>query len=484
VRFATSFAALAFLVIGVCLASPFNQALSWAGKATTHFALFTAQPNDNAQELLTRLEKARLFFEKSGWASQDLKQPLCILAFPSEKDFDAYRPTPGAFAFYQHTRQGDFVLMRSLDPAYYSVVVHEYTHYIVHHAGLRLPLWLNEGLADLYSTLESQQGQVLVGTPPPGREDILRHKAWLDWNTLTAVDSQSPYYRQPDKMLLFYSQSWAFVHLLALNTVYENRFHEFLSTISGNPTTEGSFTATYHKSLQDLGSETEQNVKGNGLVAHAINLDVRTGLLQSAEVADPGKQAEFLLADVLAANPNAFNDAKARLDGLAARYPDDPHAEESLGFLAFNANRKSEAEEHFARAVKAHSNNAEVLSLLAHFQIEHGASGDAVIDLLRRALAADGTNYNALLELGFAAAKSQQFDVAVQALEKIQPKPEHAFPVWYTMAYCLSELHLNNRALVSIEKAQKTANNPRDKQQASELLAYINDEAKEEVASK
>ena len=426
-----------------------------------------------------------MFFQKSGWATRDLNHPLRILAFRSEKDFDSYRPNPGAFAFFQHTHQGDFVIMRTLEPEYYSVVVHEYTHYIVEQSGLKLPLWLNEGLADFYSTIDSRQAEVLVGAPPPGREDRLRANRWMDWHALTSVDQDSPYYREPDKMLLFYAQSWAFVHLLALDTAYENRFRGFLSAISGSSTTEGPLTATYNKTLDDLGAETAQDEKANRLGSRLVDLDTRSGILQSADVADSSKQAEFILADVQAANPNALPEAKARLDLLAAQYPDDPHAEESLGFLALKSNLKSEAEEHFARAVKDHSQNSMVLTSLAHLQLEHGGSSAEAISLLQRALEIDGANYNALLELGFAAAKSQKFDLAVETLGKItDPKPEHTYAVSYTLAFCLSALHLNNRALVSAEVARKTARNPRDKQQADSLLAYISSESKEEMATK
>jgi len=484
-RFATSFAALAFLVIGVCLASPIGLTTSrWTGQATAHFALFTPEPNAGAHELLERLERTRLFFEKMGWASKDLKRPLSILAFGSEKEFDAYRPNPAAFAFYQRTREGDFVLMRSLEPEHYSVVVHEYTHFIVEHSGLKLPLWLNEGLADFYSTMESREAQVIVGTPPPGREATLHGHDWIDWHTLVGVDHQSPYYRQADKMMLFYAQSWAFVHLLALNTEYADKFRGFLGNIPGNSTAEDTLSSTYHKSLQDLGSETEEHVKAKRLTPRAVDIDIRPGILQSAEVADSGKQAEFALADVQALNPNGQEEAKTRLAMLAAKYPDDPSAEESLGFLAMRSGLKAEAEEHFEHAVKNHSTDPEVLFSLAHLKLAREGSSDEAIDLLQRAIAGNGSYYNALLELGFAAAKSQRFDLAVEALGKIpEPKPEHAFGVSYTLAYCLSELHLGSQARINAEQAAKIATNARDKKQSAELLAYLQQESKRDLAT-
>jgi Flp pilus assembly protein TadD len=392
---------------------------------------------------------------------------------------------PGAFAFYQRTREGDFVFMRSLEPKNYSVVVHEYTHFIAEHAGLKLPIWLNEGLADFYSTMESREAQVIVGTAPPGREATLHGQNWMDWHTLTEVDRESPYYRQPEKMLLFYSQSWAFVHMLALNTAYENKFQGFLATMSGNSSAENALSATYHKTLEDLGSETEQEMKAKRVESRTIDLDIRQGVLQSAEVADSVKQAEFAFADVLAANPNVVAEAKVRLEVLVAKYPDDPRAEESLGFLTMKAGLKSDAEAHFVRAVKNHSEDPEVLFSLAHLQLARGGSDEEAIQLLQRAIARNGTYYNALLELGFTAAKIERFDLAIEALSKItEPKIEHAFDISYTLAYCLSELHQNSRAKLAAELARKIAVKPHDKEEVAELLTYIKQESKQEEASR
>jgi Flp pilus assembly protein TadD len=483
-RLATSFAAIAFLVVGLCLASPMTPAASrWTGQATAHFALFTSQDAASRQDLLERLERTRLFFEKMGWPAHDLKRPLRILAFSSEKEFEAYAPIPAAFAFYQRTREGDFVLMRPLEPENYPAVMHEYTHFIVEHSGLQLPLWLNEGLADFYSTLDSREGQVAVGTPPRGREETLRCNEWMDWQQLTGVDHSSPYYQELNKMLLFYSQSWALVHVLALDTDYESKLHGFLTAVSANSPAEDPWSATYHRSLREVGSQAQQEFTGNKLKPRLFDLDIRPGALQSAEAADATEQTEFALAAVLAANPKRLGEAKVRFEILAAKYPDDPRPAESLGVMSWGAGQKGEAEREFELAVKKHSHDPEILFLLAHLKLARNSTDEA-IDLLQQALAVNPEYYNALVELGFAAAKSQNFQLAAATLEKIaQARPEHAFQVAYTLAYALSELNQTNRARGVAEQSWKLASNAHDKQQATELLAYIQHEAKEEGAT-
>jgi len=477
-------AALAFLVMGACLGSPLTPLIEWVGRATAHFAIFTKGADPHEEELLGRLETARLYFKGIGWASRDLKRPLTIVAFPSPKDFETYGFNPAAFAFYQRTWSGDFVLMRALEPEHYSVAVHEYTHFVVEHTGLRFPLWLNEGLADFYSTLQYRNAQALVGVPPPGREDSLRRNGWMDWNTLASVDQSSPYYRQREMMLSFYAQSWALVHLLAVDPVYAGKFQSFLLAITATPDTAVALAATYHKTLPEIGQEAEDAVRGKRLRPQTVDIDVRPGALETAPVADASKLAEFALADVQATDPRLSTQAKARLAMLAAKYPDDPHAEESLGFLAFRSGDSSEAELHFARAVKAHSKDSDVLFRYAHLRIARGDSSDEVVGLLKQAVAADPNNYNALIELGFAAVRTEDFDLAVETLSKIRdPKPEHAYALAYNLAYSLSELHQNSKARPYAQQAIKLASNATDKDQAQGLLLFITQESRRAVAT-
>jgi Tfp pilus assembly protein PilF len=451
--------------------------------ATAHFAIFTTDQNNNGQAVLEMLETGRLFFEHTGWAPRHLTHPMTIMAFGSDKEFDSYRINPGAFAFYQPTREGDFVVMRSLEPAHFSVLVHEYTHYVVNQSDLTLPLWLNEGLADFYSTVECRKAQVLVGTPPPGRGDTLQRGNWMDWAELAAVDQHSPYYRQQAKMLQFYAQSWAMVRMLALDPAYAAALPTFLTTMSSGASTLTAMSAVYHKSLPELGHEVEQTFGSKDLQPRLFDVDIRTGALQTSVVADPAKQVAFALADVLAANPRTMDEAKEQLVALTAKYPDDPRPQETLGFIAMRGGDQKAEEQHFALAAKAQSKDPDVLFALAQFRSNEG-SGDEAIDLLERALAIDPSHYNARLELGFVAAKNKRFDLAAKVLEGIsKPKPEHAYVVAYTLAYCLSELGRTSQARIYAERARKIASSKEDLDQVASLVNYL-DQAPAAVGSK
>ena len=43
--------------------------------------------------------------------------------------------------------------MKSISSEYFPVAIHEYVHLLVSDAGLKLPIWMNEGMANSYSTM-------------------------------------------------------------------------------------------------------------------------------------------------------------------------------------------------------------------------------------------------------------------------------------------------------------------------------------------
>jgi Flp pilus assembly protein TadD len=457
----------------------------WQGKQTSHFAIYTPEEVNGGGEILARLEVARLFFEKIGLTKNPAAPRLSILDLGSRKDYGVYRLNPAAWAFYQRTREGDFVAMRDLAPEHYPVAIHEYTHFVMEHAGLKLPLWLNEGLADFYSTVEARKTQVSLGTAPDGRLDFLNRYRWLDWATLAAVDHDSPYYREADKMQLFYAQSWALVHMLALDAEYEGGFERFVLAVSGGAATDAALTAVYHKSLEQIGQDLRGYLGSKRMTVRVFNIDVRQALLETEEIADAGKRVEFALAEILASSPQLAQDANSHLAELAARYQDDPHPEESLGFQAMRDGMPKDAESHFARAVQRHSQDPEVWFRLAHLKLQAEGPTAEVLDLLERVIAVDGGHYAARLELGFAAAKNDKYELAVKTLEGISKvKPEHAYVVSYTLAYFLVEIGQGHRARQYAEQARKMAGNNKDQTDVAGLLRYIGQDDALEAASR
>jgi tetratricopeptide (TPR) repeat protein len=465
------------------IASATDSQAQWIGLATPHFRLYTTNDEKTAAEALRTFESARYFFEKSGIFRSVPTSIVQIVAFRSEQEYRSHGINPGACGYYQRTRRGDYIVMRDLEPEHHQIGVHEYTHFVFEHSGLILPLWLNEGLADLYSSVSGRESHAVLGRAPFGRLYTLENQPLIDVGTLLDVGRDSPYYRQPQKMLVFYAESWALTHMLALSSDYAAEFPKFVGSVSSGANARDSLARVYGKSLDQVTADLRHYLSRKQLPTHVFDLDMTAAEVESKPLSSPREQVDLALADLAASTPNAEADGAAALNSVSGRYPENPEAEESLGYLAMRYNRMDEARLHFQKAVDRHSNAPEVVFYLAHLESAAGAPPDRVIRLLNRALELNPDYYDARLELGFVAAKAKKFDLATSALSAASqlakagnPHPEHAYVLSYTLAYCYAQLNQADQALVYGHKAQRAARSGEDQEQTANLLRYIDRE--------
>ena len=78
------------------------------------------------------------------------------------------------------------------------------------------PLWLNEGLAELYGSMQFSGGEAVLGAPLTHYIRLLRQTGVAALSTLFSIGTSSPHYNEQDKSGIFYGQSWALVHYLML----------------------------------------------------------------------------------------------------------------------------------------------------------------------------------------------------------------------------------------------------------------------------
>ena len=89
--------------------------------------------------------------------------PVYVVVFGSEKEYAPYRFNEFATAYYFGGADRDYIVMGRTGEQAAQIAVHEYVHLVARHAGLKFPPWLNEGIAELYSTIRMQGDKVLVG---------------------------------------------------------------------------------------------------------------------------------------------------------------------------------------------------------------------------------------------------------------------------------------------------------------------------------
>jgi tetratricopeptide (TPR) repeat protein len=472
-------AALAVALLFGVGALPVNAAQRWIVLNTPHFEMYTDNSAREGMRALGEFEQVRSFFlQISGPRSADSPsepdQPVRIIAFRSEKEFAPYRINPGVFAYYQRSRQRDYIVMQDINPEHYGVAVHEYTHLIVQHAGLRLPVWLNEGLAELYSSLEPKGDEAMVGRPPAEESEVMARETWLDLAALTSATLESPYYNERNMMSIFYAQSWLLTHMLALSAEYRSKFSKFVAAVAGGAPSGKAFAAIYQKNLDQVAEDLRTYFERTTVCASLFPIKLEKAD-EKPEVRNlPPFESELVLADLLASHRSTAGLARRRLNDLARKEPGNPRIQESLGYLSWQEGDADGARTRFASAFREGSSDAQMLYHYASLAGSNSGDRGEAISSLTRALEVKPDFEKARLALGMELMDAKLYGRALSTLSEMQAvKPDQAFSVFSSLAFCSLKLKSPENARMWEEKAVSYATKASEREQAATFLRYL-----------
>lgn len=197
----------------------------------------------------------------------------------------------------------------------YQVVFHEYTHLLVNQNISRLPLWLNEGFADFFSTFDGSEvdRRLIVGRPIDRYVGLLVGRSPpVPMNAFINPASMRELYRDDVTTARFYAQSWALVHYLMLadNATHRPALAAFMSALQNGDPADRTFTRVFGPDLTALDTALNKYLGLMKLPAIQVNApDVQvTGDATAMTEAD----AEQLQGD-LQVRTGDFDDAERHL---------------------------------------------------------------------------------------------------------------------------------------------------------------------------
>jgi tetratricopeptide (TPR) repeat protein len=149
--------------------------------------------------------------------------PTHVYVFDSRKELQPFQPVrAGRVAslggyFHHDGEVNDIALALEGYEESAPVVFHEYTHLLVLDAAPSIPVWLNEGLAEYYSTyaLEADAARAHIGRPVAHHVALLRER-FMPLAQLVAVDTESALYNEGERRSIFYAEAWALTHYLMI----------------------------------------------------------------------------------------------------------------------------------------------------------------------------------------------------------------------------------------------------------------------------
>lgn len=455
----------------VCL--PAAPADLWVRIRSANFELFTTAGERNGRDLVLYLEQVRTFFVQAFDLSGSGSPPLRIVSFRTDKEYQPYSPSKVADAFFQPGIDHDYIVMKSAPGELYPTAVHEYTHLLLRQTQLDVPQWLSEGLAELYSNLETDGSQVRVGKPIPSRVQALARERWID---LRAVIGPGPLSADKKRAAMFYAESWALVHMLSLDSRYSPRLRQLFDALQkGDPAR--AFDKVYGKPIERVQADLRAYVLSDSF--RIAVFDLRRPAHMDAALGEPtagmnaALPARLALAELLSNDQRNLAKAGAAYRALSREYENRWEVEAGWGGFCARERRNDEAIQHFARAAGLGSDDARMYLAYARVLKTTTHARDA-IGVLQISLRLDPALDVAHFELAVALARSGSYREALAEFHRIKTLgPEYAYRYFYYLAVAHSRVGDSAQARRLIDKARLETRNPEEITALDRLLRSV-----------
>jgi len=256
-------------------------------------------------------------------AQRPLPVPTTVYVFATHKDLEPFIPlyngkpaSLGGYFFHDDYANTIALQLEGFDEGA-QIVFHEYTHLLVHNAARSLPLWLDEGLAEYYSTyrLENDAHRANIGLAI-ARHVLLLRERFVPLAYLIRVDHASPLYNERDRQSIFYAEAWALTHYLM--TAAPNgaqSINAYATAVAKGSAPDAAFLQAFGKTPEAFEKDLHVYVRGLTFLSRIFTLNERLQVNapdagQSLTIAD----STALLGD-LQRRAGRIDEAEARLNG-------------------------------------------------------------------------------------------------------------------------------------------------------------------------
>jgi tetratricopeptide (TPR) repeat protein len=344
----------------------------WFEARTLHFQTYSCGATQEVARLAGRLEQFREAYARLAGADAVSSPPILVVAFPDHKAMAPFLPLyegqPANLAGFFARGSDENLIVLSLGGSgtgSLPIIYHEFAHALLRHNERFWPMWLKEGMADIYSTFEvTGNRSARIGQPVTRYLGLLHEKPLMPLKQLFAVERDSPEYNERERQGVFYAESWLLAHYLMLggNADHKARFGQLTVLLRQGQSPESAFINTFRVSLPTMEAELRAYLKRNQFAS--VTLPVQANLLAPQAIGCRGltpTETCFRLGDELlrVGRPEAAEPYFARVGKLA---PKSPLGAEGPGLLAAERGQHAEAVAYLRTAIQRGST-----SFLAHY---------------------------------------------------------------------------------------------------------------------
>jgi hypothetical protein len=362
------------------LTTPAQGGGTWRSFTSARFDLITDLSRSDAVEALGVLEGTyQMFVDVAFRGEVGRRGRIGVILFRRESDYRALAPS-GTDGYFSAELDNDpepaptAVMLAGLSAGNRIVFQHELVHHFMRRWLPHLPVWLNEGTAEYFSTLVAEHGELFVGKPPPDLTFTTAH----DWyyvppggryysvpasevptlrELLAATPDvfyaarhpagQEPTTEEEHRQRAFYAGAWALVHLLRNSPVYRPPFDAFINAVGRGAKPREAFERSFASIDPDaLARDLQQYLLADSIRVGALRYRASEEEPRFSEGTLSDAQVHLLFARLDRWRGEGLVRARRHLDDALASAPTsvDVHLWRALLFLHTGALDAAEAE--------------------------------------------------------------------------------------------------------------------------------------------
>jgi tetratricopeptide (TPR) repeat protein len=343
----------------------------WFAARTPHFQTYSCGVTQEVAKLTARLEQFRMACEALAGTQAVASPPIEVIAFPDHEWLERFAPLyqgqPINVAGFFHRDSDENIIVLSLTNSgsgALETIFHEYAHLLLRRNQQFWPMWLNEGMADIYAGFEvAGDHGARVGKQQELYLRILANAPLAPLSELFAVTHDSAEYNERERQGMFYAESWLLTHYLMIgNPARRSGLAEFTLLLRQGQAPLQAFTNAFRSPLSVMEKELARYSQQGRF--ESLSLAVRASLLGPQPMATrgvPTAEICFRLGDeLLRVGREAEAESLFLMAGKLA--PASPLSYEGLSFLAAERGHHQEAMENLNQAIRHGST-----SFLAHY---------------------------------------------------------------------------------------------------------------------
>jgi tetratricopeptide (TPR) repeat protein len=446
-----------------------GKGAQWIRASSEHFKLITDGSAASSRNVIRRFEEIRQVLLPLAANASAIEAPVPVLSLTTSDEIRRFRSTGHAGGFYVRGGFGDTIVLHGSNS--YDAVFHEYVHLFLNRNSIVVPIWFEEGLAELYSTLSVAGKSARVGEVIRPRIALLRSGSWMPLAKLFAITKQSREYGGEDASL-FYAESWALSHMLVISEPYQKGLRAFLAELALQTPIDQAFQRAYNKDIDAVSRDLQTYIARSVLPVATIELaaPITAPEVSVENMREPA--AALVVADVLAQSGQK-EEAPALLSEVARRHPNDPDVETGLGETAMREGNDAEAQVHFDRAIQLGSRNAVTYYDYATLLRDNEAETVRFRSYLERAVRFDPTYFNAQYLLGYTNLRTRKYDDAQQHLKRAAELSPSRMVVWEQLALAYRDGGKRDQATAAARMAAQVAASEAERERTAALMKDV-----------